>query len=78
MPGSVRLKLDHAIADHLRAHGARHYDLLRDNPVPAGTVILTGTGVIVSAEHALADGDEVEVEIPGLGRIRNRATKMLA
>lgn len=32
MPGSVRLKLDHAIAHHLRAHGARHYDLLRDDP----------------------------------------------
>lgn len=32
MPGAVRLKLDHAIADHLRTHGARHYDLLRDDP----------------------------------------------
>lgn len=32
MPGSVRLKLDHTIADHLRAHGARHYDLLRNDP----------------------------------------------
>lgn len=32
MPGAVRLKLDQAIADHLRTHGARHYDLLRDNP----------------------------------------------
>ena len=50
--------------------------LLRDNPIPAGTVVLTGTGVIVSAEHALRDGDLVEVEIPGLGVIRNRATKL--
>lgn len=32
MPGDVRLKLDRAIDDHLRAHGSRHYDLLRDNP----------------------------------------------
>ncbi|CAN7422355.1 hypothetical protein LJR219_002712 [Phenylobacterium sp. LjRoot219] len=32
MPGSVRLKLDRAIADHLKVHGARHYDLLRDDP----------------------------------------------
>lgn len=45
--------------------------LRRDNPVPAGTVILTGTGIIVSAEHALRAGDVVEVEIPGLGRLRN-------
>lgn len=32
MPGPVRVKLDHAIADHLRTHGARHYDLLREDP----------------------------------------------
>jgi hypothetical protein len=32
MPGSVRLKLDRAIADHLKAHDARYYDLLRDDP----------------------------------------------
>jgi 2-dehydro-3-deoxy-D-arabinonate dehydratase len=47
--------------------------LRRDNPIPAGTVVLTGTGVIVSHEHALAEGDLVEIEIPGLGRIANRA-----
>lgn len=47
--------------------------LRRDNPVPAGAVVLTGTGVIVSAEHALREGDLVEVEIPGLGTLRNRA-----
>ena len=52
--------------------------LRRDNPIPAGTVILTGTGVIVSAEHALQEGDLVEVEIPGLGVIRNRAMKLLS
>jgi hypothetical protein len=32
MPGAVRLKLDHAIADHLRTHRSRFYDLLRDDP----------------------------------------------
>ncbi len=50
--------------------------LRRDNPIPAGTAILTGTGIIVSAEHALQDGDVVEVEITGLGRIRNRARRL--
>lgn len=48
----------------------------RDNLVPAGTVICTGTGVIVSAEHALAEGDVVEIEIPGVGRLRNPAKKL--
>lgn len=47
--------------------------LRRDNPIPSGTVICTGTGVIVSAEHALKQGDIVEVEIPGLGTLRNPA-----
>jgi hypothetical protein len=32
MPGAVRLKLDQAIAEHLRVHRARFYDLLRDDP----------------------------------------------
>jgi len=52
--------------------------LRRNNSIPAGTVVLTGTGVIVSVEHALRDGDIVEVEIPGLGIIRNRAQKLMA
>jgi hypothetical protein len=33
MPGSLRLRLDRAIGEHLREHGARHYDLLRDDPL---------------------------------------------
>src|SRR5262249_1390252 len=45
--------------------------LRRDNPIPAGTVVLTGTGVIASAEHALREGDVVEIEIPGIGTLRN-------
>jgi len=50
--------------------------LCRDNPIPAGTVVLTGTGIIVSAEHALRDGDIVEVEIPGFGRLLNPARRL--
>ena len=50
--------------------------LRRDNPVPAGTVICTGTGVIVSAEHALQEGDIVEVEVPGVGLLKNPARRL--
>jgi hypothetical protein len=32
MPGSVRLKLNQTIADHLRLHRSQFYDLLRDDP----------------------------------------------
>ena len=45
--------------------------LMLDNPIPDGTVVLTGTGVIVTIEHALAPGDVVEIEVDRLGVLRN-------
>ena len=47
--------------------------LLRANPVPAGTVLLTGTGIIVTAEAALAAGDVVTIRVPEIGELRNEA-----
>lgn len=47
--------------------------LLRANHVPAGTVVLTGTGIIVTAESALAPGDVVTIRIPEIGELRNEA-----
>lgn len=47
--------------------------LLRANPVPSGSVLLTGTGIIVTEEAALAPGDVVTIEIPEIGRLRNTA-----
>src|SRR5579871_1654050 len=41
--------------------------LLRANPVPAGTVLLTGTGIIVPESAALAPGDVVTIRIPEIG-----------
>ncbi|MDX6512643.1 MAG: 2-dehydro-3-deoxy-D-arabinonate dehydratase [Gaiellaceae bacterium] len=45
--------------------------LLRDNPVPAGSVLLTGTGLVPPDEVALAPGYQVEVEIPRIGTLIN-------
>ncbi len=45
--------------------------LLFDNPVPGGSVLCTGTGIIVPPECALRQGDLVEVEIPPIGVLRN-------
>ena len=45
--------------------------LLRDNPVPAGSVLLTGTGLVPPDEVALAPGYEVEVDIPRIGSLVN-------
>jgi 2-dehydro-3-deoxy-D-arabinonate dehydratase len=45
--------------------------LLRDNPVPPGSVLLTGTGLVPPDDVALAPGHEVEVAIPRIGTLRN-------
>ncbi len=47
--------------------------LLRSNPVPAGSVVLTGTGIIVTEDAALAAGDTVSIRIPQIGELSNVA-----
>ncbi len=48
--------------------------LLRANPVPAGSVLLTGTGIIVPQAAALAPGDVVTISASVLGELSNPAT----
>ena len=45
--------------------------LTRSNHVPAGSVMLTGTGIIVPQEAALAPGDIVTVLVPEIGALVN-------
>ncbi len=45
--------------------------LRRDNVVAAGTVLLTGTGIIPPDDVGLAPGHAVEIRIPGIGTLRN-------
>lgn len=45
--------------------------LLRDNPIPDGTVLSTGTGIAVPDAAALAPGDHVEIEAQCIGRLSN-------
>jgi len=47
--------------------------LRRANHTPAGTVLLTGTGIIVPEEAALAPGDVVTIGIPEIGELTNHA-----
>jgi 2-dehydro-3-deoxy-D-arabinonate dehydratase len=47
--------------------------LLRANHVPAGSVVLTGTGIIVTEGAALAAGDRVTIRIPQIGELSNPA-----
>jgi 2-dehydro-3-deoxy-D-arabinonate dehydratase len=45
--------------------------LVRDNPVPAGSVLLTGTGLVPPDDFSLAPGHVVEITVPGIGTLRN-------
>ena len=45
--------------------------LLKDNMTPVGTVLSTGTGIMVPNEFNLRDGDQVDIEIQGIGRLSN-------
>jgi 2-dehydro-3-deoxy-D-arabinonate dehydratase len=45
--------------------------LTRANRVPTGTVLLTGTGIIVPQDAALAPGDVVTISVPEIGDLTN-------
>jgi len=45
--------------------------LMRANRVPAGSVVLTGTGIIVPREAALAPGDIVTITVAEIGALTN-------
>jgi 2-dehydro-3-deoxy-D-arabinonate dehydratase len=47
--------------------------LRRANNTPAGTVLLTGTGIIVPEDAALTPGDIVTIRIPEIGELTNHA-----
>lgn len=47
--------------------------LLHANHVPAGSVLLSGTGIIVTEDAALAPGDIVTIGIPEIGLLSNPA-----
>jgi 2-dehydro-3-deoxy-D-arabinonate dehydratase len=45
--------------------------LVRDNPVPAGSVLLTGTGLVPPDDFTLEPGHVVEIHVPGIGTLTN-------
>ncbi len=45
--------------------------LLRANNVPGGSILLTGTGIIVTEESALQPGDVVSISVPEIGTLSN-------
>jgi 2-dehydro-3-deoxy-D-arabinonate dehydratase len=47
------------------------WNLRRHNPVPAGSVLLTGTGIVPPDHVTLAAGQVVTIRIEGIGELRN-------
>jgi 2-dehydro-3-deoxy-D-arabinonate dehydratase len=45
--------------------------LLRDNPVPPGSVLLTGTGLVPPDDFTLEPGFQVEIHVGGIGTLVN-------
>ena len=45
--------------------------LFRDNVFPHGAFLLTGTGIIPPDEFTLQAGDEIAIDIDGIGSLRN-------
>ena len=51
-----------------------------ENPVPPGSVLLTGTGLVPPDDFTLEPGHVVEIEVPGIGTLANpvvRASTLL-
>ena len=46
---------------------------IKEFPLPAGSVLLTGTGLRIREEAALAPGDTVVVRVPEVGELSNPA-----
>ena len=54
--------------------------LLIDNPVPPGSVLLTGTGLVPPDNFTLLPGHFVEIQVPQIGTLVNpvvRASELI-
>ena len=45
--------------------------MFRDNCFPDGAFLMTGTGIVPGDEFTLAQGDTIDIDIDGIGRLRN-------
>ena len=58
---------------HVRLDDLTAY-LARDNPIPAGTVLMTGTGMVPPDDFSLESGDIITISAGELGTLRNICT----
>lgn len=50
--------------------------LIRNNTVPDGTILMTGTGILPGRDAALREGDVVEISISGIGTLTTPVIKL--
>jgi 2-dehydro-3-deoxy-D-arabinonate dehydratase len=68
--GSTRIAEIVRSFEELAAYLTRAYTL------PSGAWLLTGTGIVPSSDFTLQAGDEVAVQITGLGTLRNQVSEV--
>lgn len=49
--------------------------LYREDEFPNGTMMMTGTGIVPDDDMTLEDGDEVSIEVTGIGTLTNPVVK---
>jgi len=76
--GQVRFAEETSTERMRRSIGELIAYLRRDNPVPAGSVLLTGTGLVPPDEVTLEPGYTVEIRIPEIGLLRNPVARAAA
>ena len=47
----------------------------RDNALPHGAFLLTGTGIVPESDFTLQPGDTVEITVDGIGTLTNRVVR---
>ncbi|MFW6075790.1 MAG: fumarylacetoacetate hydrolase family protein [Chloroflexota bacterium] len=52
--------------------------LFRGLDFPSGVFLMTGTGLVPPPEYTLETGDEITIDIEGIGTLRNRAIRLEA
>ena len=52
--------------------------LFRCNEFPSGVFLMTGTGIVPPSEFTLQDGDEVTIDIEGIGSLTNPVVRLAA
>ena len=74
--GEVRFDGDTSTSQIHRAFEDLVGYLRRYQDFPEGVFLMTGTGIIPPSEFTLEDGDEVEIQIDGIGALRNPVIRL--